>query len=45
MTTFSQMTYKRPDFDALFAQGKDLLQKMEGAKTKEELFQGMKELD
>ena len=45
MTTFSQMTYKRPDFDALFGQGKDLLQKMEGAKTKEELFQGMKELD
>ncbi len=45
MTKFSQMEYKRPDFKALFQLGKDLLAKMEEAKTKDELFAALKTLD
>lgn len=45
MTTFKQMEYKRPDFQAVFDAGKTLLEKMEHAASAQELFDAMKALD
>ena len=42
MTTFSQMEYKRPDFNALFDEGKALLSRMERAGSAQELFDAAK---
>ena len=45
MTKFSQMEYKRPDFNALFDEGKALLGRMEKAGSAQELFDAMQALD
>lgn len=45
MTKFSQMEYKRPDFNALFDEGKALLGRMEKAGSAQELFDAMQTLD
>ncbi|NLD33675.1 MAG: M3 family oligoendopeptidase [Clostridiales bacterium] len=45
MTKFSDMTYERPDFPALFDEMKGLLGEMEQAKDKEALFAAMEKLD
>ncbi len=45
MTKFQDMTYTRPDFDALYAQMKDGLKAMENAKSGAELIAAMKQLD
>ena len=45
MTKFSQMEYKRPDFNALFDEGKAMLGRMEKAGSAQELFDAMQTLD
>ena len=45
MTKFSQMEYKRPDFNALFDEGKAMLSRMEKAGSAQELFDAMQALD
>ncbi|NLD01701.1 MAG: M3 family oligoendopeptidase, partial [Clostridiales bacterium] len=45
MTKFSQMEYKRPDFNALFDEGKAMLGRMEKAGSAQELFDAMQALD
>ena len=42
---FSEMPYKRPDFDALYNQMKALLEDMEKAPTAEDFFKAMEALD
>ena len=45
MTKFSQMEYKRPDFNAVFDESKALLARMESAGSAQELFNAMQALD
>ncbi len=43
--TFQELPYQRPDFDALYAQGKELLARMEQAKTAQEYFDAADAMD
>ncbi len=43
--TFQELPYQRPDFDALYAQGKELLARMEHAKTAQEYFDAADAMD
>ncbi len=45
MTKFSQMEYKRPDFQTIFDEAKAGLSRMENAGSAQELFEAMQALD
>ncbi len=45
MIKFSEMKYERPDFDRVYGEMKALLGRLEGAKSAEDFFAALKELD
>lgn len=45
MTKFSQMEYRRPDFQSVFDEGKSRISEMRNAKTAQEMFGAMQKLD
>lgn len=45
MTKFSQMEYRRPDFQSVFDEGKARISEMRNAKTAQEMFGAMQKLD
>lgn len=45
MTKFSQMEYRRPDFQSVFDEGKSRISEMRSAKTAQEMFGAMQKLD
>ena len=45
MTKFSQMEYRRPDFQSVFDEGKSRISEMRSAKSAQEMFGAMQKLD